>query len=31
MRPKWTRVVAAAVALLLVAVMLLSLIAPYIG
>lgn len=30
MRPKWTRVVAAAVALLLVAVMLLSLIAPYI-
>ena len=30
MRPKWTRIVASAIALLLAAVMLLSLIAPYI-
>ncbi len=30
MRPKWTRVIAAAVAIVLVVVMLLSLIAPYI-
>ena len=30
MKPKWTRVIAAAVAIVLVVVMLLSLIAPYI-
>ena len=31
MRPKWQRIVASAVALLLAAIMLLSLIAPYIS